>query len=309
MGQSQILPGVLAFVLLIGGFLLVLQVLRERRKIIAVRVAFVAPQSFAVATAGDYSARSDAALLRMSVSGLRDSDLAEIGRICNSLGISAANTLAAFAALRLSLGTVFGIGGLFLLRWLDLSGLMAIAGMLLAPAAVVLGWYLPLRLVRTQVRSRASSVTSGLPEALELLVICVEAGLALEDGLDRITGELYKTQPALAEELETTSADLKILPDRDEAFRKLADRVDSPSIRTVVTTLSQTLRYGTPLAGALRTASAQMRSDSLVALEERANRLPTLMTLPMIFFIMPTIFLIVGGPAVLRLMDLFASRS
>ncbi len=113
------------------------------------------------------------------------------------------------------------------------------------------------------------------------------------------------SHPSLAEELALTAADLKILPSRDQALSNLADRVDVPSVRSVATTLSQTMRYGTPLAQALRTVASELRNDSLLALEERANRLPTLMTLPMMLFIMPTIFLIVGGPAALRLMDTF----
>jgi tight adherence protein C len=148
----------------------------------------------------------------------------------------------------------------------------------------------------------------GLPEALELLVVCVEAGLALEDSIDRVTEELKLSQPVLAEELALTSADLKILPDRDIALHNLADRIAEPSVRSVVTTLSQTLRYGTPLAQALRTSAAELRSESLMTLEERANRLPTLLTVPMMLFILPTIFLIVGGPAVLRLTDILSHR-
>jgi tight adherence protein C len=109
----------------------------------------------------------------------------------------------------------------------------------------------------------------------------------------------------LAEELALTSADLKILPSRDRALANFAERVQVPSVRTVVTTLAQTMRYGTPLAQALRVVASELRNDSLMRLEERANQLPTLMTIPMMIFIMPTIFLIVGGPAALRMLDAF----
>jgi tight adherence protein C len=135
------------------------------------------------------------------------------------------------------------------------------------------------------------------------LVICVEAGLSFEDGIDRVAGVLNKSQPALAEELAMTAADLKILPSRDEALAGLAERIDTPSVRSVVTTLSQTLRYGTPLAQGLRVVAGELRNDTLMRLEERANQLPSLMTIPMMLFIMPTIFMIVAGPAVLRVID------
>ena len=98
------------------------------------------------------------------------------------------------------------------------------------------------------------------------------------------------------------------MPSRDQALANLAERVDVPSVRSVVSTLSQTLRYGTPLAQAMRVVAAQMRTEALIDLEERANRLPAIMTVPMMLFIMPVIFLIVGGPAVLRLLDMLAHR-
>lgn len=176
---------------------------------------------------------------------------------------------------------------------------------LLAVGLGIAGWLIPMMLVRRQIKHRAKAVVAGLPDALELLVICVEAGVAFEDGIDRVVVELQASQPALSDELALTSADLKILPSRDRALANLAERVPMPSVRSVVTTLSQTMRYGTPLAQALRIVAAELRTDSLVRLEERANQLPTLMTVPMMIFIMPTIFMVVGGPAVLRLLDNF----
>ncbi len=169
----------------------------------------------------------------------------------------------------------------------------------------IAGWLLPMMLIGRMVTRRAKAVVTGLPDALELLVICVEAGLAFEDGIDRVVGELHRTQPELSEELALTSADLKILPSRDKALANFAERIEMPSVRSVVTTLSQTMRYGTPLAQALRVVAGELRNDTLVRLEERANQLPAMMTIPMMIFIMPTIFMVVGGPAALSLMDNF----
>lgn len=169
----------------------------------------------------------------------------------------------------------------------------------------IVGWFIPERLVGRQIKRRSKAIVAGLPDAIELLVICVEAGLSFEDGLDRIIVELQQSQPELAEELALTSADLKILPSRDRALSNLAERVNMPSVKSVVTTLKQTMRYGTPLAQALRSVAAELRNDVILRMEERANQLPTLMTIPMIIFLMPTIFLIVGGPAALRLIDAF----
>ena len=113
------------------------------------------------------------------------------------------------------------------------------------------------------------------------------------------------SQPALAEELALTWAEANILPDRTQALVNLADRVDNPSVRTVVGMLSQSLRFGTPLGKSLRVGATEMRNDQMTKLEERASRLPALMTIPVMLFIMPTIFLIIGGPAVIHLMDTF----
>jgi tight adherence protein C len=167
------------------------------------------------------------------------------------------------------------------------------------------GWLPGIVHMRSLLHRGADAAVEGLPNALELLVICIEAGLSLEDALDRVVIELRGSHPVLAEQLAITSADLKILPSRDQALANLAERVDRPEIRSVVTTLAQTMRYGTPLAQAMRVVASEMRNEALVALEEKANRLPVLMTVPMMLFIMPTIFLIIGGPAVLHLIDTF----
>jgi tight adherence protein C len=168
-----------------------------------------------------------------------------------------------------------------------------------------LGWYGPSVYLRWMSRRRAVTIVSGLPDALELLVICAEGGLALGDGIDRIVKELRGAHPELADELAVTGADLKILPSQDQALSRLAARIDVPIVQTLVTTLIQTMRYGTPLAQALRTMGAEMRNDALIRLEARANSLPSLLTIPMIVFILPTIFLALGGPAVLHLIDQF----
>jgi tight adherence protein C len=168
-----------------------------------------------------------------------------------------------------------------------------------------LAWFLPQFIVGRLVRRRMQSIERGLADAIELLCISVEAGLALEDAIDRVVPELWRSQPTMAEELALTSADLKILPSRDAALRRLSARVAVPSVHSVVTTLSQTLRYGTPLAQALRVVASELRSNSLINLEERANKMPVLLTIPMILFILPSVFLIIGGPTALKLIDAF----
>jgi tight adherence protein C len=166
-----------------------------------------------------------------------------------------------------------------------------------------LGWLLTGLVLKLVARRHLAAVERGLPDAIELLVVSVEAGMGLEEGLDRLVPELAQSQPILAEELRTTAADLKLLPSREEAFTRLAERVGGQGVHSVAMTLSQTMRYGTPLADALRMVATELRNDTLLRLEARANRMPVLMTLPMLLFTMPALFLVIGGPAILRLLD------
>ena len=291
-----------AVFLSLGGTTLIGYAVRLRRDELTRRVDLVVPRLTVLAV-------PDQSLQRMSVSatagGMPVQNRREIMRRLAALRIPARRAMLAFTVLRgLSVLSCFALGYIVGGRIPALAGQPLIV-FLLAAALAIAGWFLPSLIVGRMVKARTKAVAAGLPDALELLVVCVEAGLSLEDGIERIVVEMRHSHPSLAEELALTAADLKILPSRDQALANLAARVNVPSVRSVVTTLSQTMRYGTPLAQALRTVAAEMRNDSLMQLEERANRLPTLLTLPMMLFIMPTIFLIVGGPAALRLMDTF----
>jgi len=189
-------------------------------------------------------------------------------------------------------------------RYFQVSGLPNLVG--LGSLGAALGWKVPHLVTARLALQRRRSVEYGLADAIELLVISVEAGLSLEDSISRIVPELRRSQPAMAEELAVTGADLRMLPDPDAALRRMAERVDLPSIHSVVITLSQTLKYGTPLAQALHVVAEELRNDGLRKLEEQANRMPVLLTVPMILFILPGIFMIIGGPAFLKVMDVLA---
>jgi tight adherence protein C len=291
----------------VGGITMIGYAARMRREAIARRVDLIVPHD--PAATRDMHKGVALSLNRMpepqTRGGLPVRDRREIIRRLAAFHVPAARALAVFTGLRLAAVAASSTVG-----YLLASAIPALAGqtslvLLVAVGAAIGGWFLPLLVVGRLIKAHMRAVATGLPDALELLVVCVEAGLALDDGLERIVVEMRHAHPELAEELALTAADLKILPSRDQALANLARRVDVPSVRSVVLTLSQTMRYGTPLAQALRTVAAEMRNDSLLALEERANRLPTLLTMPMMLFIMPTIFLVVGGPAALRLIDVF----
>ncbi len=171
--------------------------------------------------------------------------------------------------------------------------------------AAIAGWIVPVMMVDFKLRQHRKSVATALPNALELLAICVGVGLSLEAAFQRVAAEIRLSSPALADEFSLTWAEISISPSREQALANMAERVNLPSVKSVIGTLVQSLRFGTPLAQSLRNAGTEMRNHQMIELEERANRLPAMLTVPVMLFIMPTMFLIVGGPAAIRLIDTF----
>ena len=184
-------------------------------------------------------------------------------------------------------------------EWPLAGGIAGAVGM------AVVGYALPGVLVKNQISKRYKEMQKSLPDALDLLVICTEAGLNLDSGLDRVCREISNSAPELADEFGLTSIELGFLADRKEALMNLSARVDFQAMNTLVNTLLQTEKYGTPLAVALRVLSAEMRDERLMRAEEKAARLPAIMTVPMIVFILPALFIVLIGPAVLRAIDAF----
>ena len=145
-----------------------------------------------------------------------------------------------------------------------------------------------------------------MPDALDLLVICAEAGLTVDDAaFNRVAKELGKAYPELGDEFGLTAIELGFLNERRQAFENLATRVDLEAVRGVVTTMIQTEKYGTPLASALRVLSAEFRNERMMRAEEKAARLPAIMTVPLILFILPTLFIVILGPAACAISDSF----
>jgi tight adherence protein C len=258
------------------------------------------------ATPGLRATNIDDTLVRSELhGGVEDVETRETERVLHRFRLATGRAVTVLLAVRLSAVAVLGLIGLIVASHFLSGGHHPQVPFLIAMALGISGWFIPGMVIAKRIKRRTKAIVGGFADALELLVICVEAGLSFEDGIDRISRILAQAQPALAEELATTAADLKILPSREAALTNLATRINMPSVRSVVTTLCQTLRYGTPLAQALRVVAGELRNDSLMKLEERANQLPTLMTIPMMLFIMPTIFMVVAGPAVLKVIDTF----
>jgi len=149
---------------------------------------------------------------------------------------------------------------------------------------------------------RRLALQKALPDGLDLLVICAEAGLSLDAALNRVADEMTASAPALADELALTSVELNFLPERRMALDNFARRADLPAIRGVVNTLIQTEKYGTPLSQSLRVLSAEFREQRMLR-AEKAARLPATLTVPMILFILPTLFIVLVGPAMIDVYD------
>jgi tight adherence protein C len=157
--------------------------------------------------------------------------------------------------------------------------------------------------LKNKVTKRSDAIRKGLPDALDLLVICAEAGLTVDAAFHRVAKELGRAYPELGEEFSLTAIELGFLTDRRQAFQNLAMRVDLDAVKGVVTTMIQTEKYGTPLASALRVLSAEFRNERMMRAEEKAARLPAIMTVPLILFILPVLFIVILGPAACALSD------
>jgi tight adherence protein C len=173
-------------------------------------------------------------------------------------------------------------------------------------AMVGLGYKGPDIYIANLVSKRTKEIRKGLPDALDLLVICAEAGLTIDAAFNRVAKELGRAYPELGDEFSLTSIELSFLTERRAAFENLAYRVNLDAVKGVVTTMIQTERYGTPLASALRVLSAEFRNERMMRAEEKAARLPAIMTVPLILFILPVLFIVILGPAACSISDAFA---
>ena len=209
-----------------------------------------------------------------------------------------------FARMVLPIGLGFiGVVAIYWLEmfpeWGSLKRFMAFA------ALVVAGYKGPETFLKNKAKKRSDAIRKGLPDALDLLVICAEAGLTVDAAFNRVAKELGKAYPELGDEFGLTAIELGFLNERRQAFENLAMRVDLEAIRGVVTTMIQTEKYGTPLASALRVLSAEFRNERMMRAEEKAARLPAIMTVPLILFILPTLFVVILGPAACSISDNF----
>ncbi|MGY4398489.1 tight adherence protein C [Sphingomonas sp. UYAg733] len=207
---------------------------------------------------------------------------------------------------RLVLPIVFGGLMLYVVYGTEMfSDYSAIKRYGIVAGAFILSYKAPDIFLKNKITKRSNAIRKGLPDALDLLVICAEAGLTVDAAFHRVARELGRAYPELGDEFTLTAIELGFLNERRQAFENLAMRVKLDAVKGVVTTMVQTEKYGTPLASALRVLSAEFRNERMMRAEEKAARLPAIMTVPLILFILPTLFVVILGPAACSISDAF----
>jgi tight adherence protein C len=170
--------------------------------------------------------------------------------------------------------------------------------------AAYAGMHVPLMFLKNRIAKRQLSIKRAFPDALDLLLICVESGMSIEAAFKKVSDQVGSQSVALAEELTLTTAELSYLPDRRQAYDNLAKRTDLEGVKSVCMALQQAERYGTPLANTLRVLSQESRDMRMSEAEKKAAGLPPKLTVPMILFFLPVLFVVILGPAVIKVLNL-----
>lgn len=302
----------LAAVLVGAGIYAVVVSTFERRRF-AQRVSLAAGRSnqesslesrIASGTAGIRGALESVLTVLGRLMPLGEEDRAKIGTALNLAGFRSPNSVIVVLGAKFAcLATGLIVGTLFFndfqpgaLGWLIGVGIGFFLGVLLN--------LLPEMIVNRMAKHRRLEITSALPEALDLLIVSLEAGLTFERALRRTVEDLKTFQPVLAAELGQASLDMSVHGrSRDDALTRVAERLDSREIRDLAITVAQSERHGTPTADALRNLAGSARVDALARVEAKIARLPTLMVLPSIACLLPGFLIIVGGPAMIQLVE------
>jgi tight adherence protein C len=170
--------------------------------------------------------------------------------------------------------------------------------------AAYAGMHLPLMFLKNRIARRQLSIKRAFPDTLDLLLICVESGMSVEAAFKKVADQVGSQSVALAEELTLTTAELSYLPDRRQAYDNLAKRTDLDGVKSVCMALQQAERYGTPLAHTLRVMAQENRDMRMSEAEKKAAGLPPKLTVPMILFFLPVLFIVILGPAVIKVMGI-----
>jgi tight adherence protein C len=215
-------------------------------------------------------------------------------------GLRGQAPLVGYMFFRVAMPGIVAVVALFYLFIVTDFGYPPIVKLGLAIGAGYIGFYLPNFFIQNLVQRRQTSITNAFPDALDMLLICVQSGMSVEAAFQKVSGEVGTQSLELAEELSLTTAELSYLQDRRQAFENLGKRTGLPGIKAVATALIQAERYGTPVGQALRVMARENRDMRMAEAEKKAAALPPKLTVPMIVFFLPVLFVVILGPAIIQ---------
>jgi tight adherence protein C len=238
------------------------------------------------------------------VDRLKLDELLEDPKLASKLmqaGLRGRRPTVVFYFARLVTPVVMFVGSLFYLFVVTDLGLEPMKKFAIATFLGVGGYYAPGMYLSNVAQKRRTSIMSAFPDALDLLLICVEAGMSIEAAFQKVAAEIGTASIELAEEISLTIAELSYLQERRLAYENLAKRTNHPGVKGVAMALAQAERYGTPLGAALRVMAKENRDMRLTAAEKKAAALPAKLTVPMIVFFLPVLFVVILGPAIIQI--------
>ena len=254
---------------------------------------------------------TDEGLYKNVVERLQLSKLLEDPKVVEKLaqaGFRGPRPISTFYFFRLVMPFVFAILVAFYLFVVNDFGLQPMQKFAACFAALLIGYYAPNIYISNIASKRRESIVAAFPDSLDLLLICVESGMSIEAAIMKVSQEVGSTSIELAEELSLLTAELSYLPERRMAYEGLAKRTNHPGVKSVVTAMIQAERYGTPLGAALRVMAKENRELRLSAAEKKAAALPAKLTVPMILFFLPVLFVVILGPAIIKVQDIMAKQ-
>ena len=252
--------------------------------------------------------RTDEGTIKNIVDRLQLSRLLEDPKVVDKLaqaGYRGPRPVTTFYFFRFMTPFVLGVIVAIYVYGLNVGHLAPMMKLCAVVGAFVAGFYAPNLYVSNRATKRRESIMQAFPDALDLLLICVEAGMSIEAAIQKVAGEVGSASIELAEELTLLTAELSYLPERRMAYEGLARRTNHPGVKAVVTAMIQAERYGTPLGAALRVMAKENREMRIASAEKKAAQLPAKLTVPMILFFLPVLFAVILGPSIMRGSDTF----
>jgi len=251
--------------------------------------------------------RTDEGFYKKIVEHLNLSKLLEDPTVIDKLaqaGYRGPRPLTTFYFFRFCSPFIFAVFCAVYLNLINDFGLAPMMKTCVVVGAFVIGFYGPNIYIQNRAAKRRESIVLAFPDSLDLLLICVESGMSIEAAIQKVAGEVGAASIELAEEMSLMSAELSYLPERRMAYEGLARRTAHPGIKAVTTAMIQAERYGTPLAQALRVMAKENRDMRLASAEKKAAALPAKLTVPMILFFLPVLFVVILGPAIIKVQDI-----